>query len=60
MVVRCPWSPATFWVVILHRMSDIAQIPSAIEQGDTHAAEQLLLPVHKAYLRAWLRQALGG
>jgi RNA polymerase sigma factor (TIGR02999 family) len=34
--------PATFWTVILDRMSDVTQILSAIEQGDPHAAAQLL------------------
>jgi hypothetical protein len=34
--------PATFWIVFLDRMSDVTAILSAIEQGDPHAAEQLL------------------
>jgi RNA polymerase sigma factor (TIGR02999 family) len=34
--------PATFWTVILDQMSDVTRILSAIEQGDAHAAEQLL------------------
>jgi RNA polymerase sigma factor (TIGR02999 family) len=34
--------PATFWTIILDRMSDVTQILSAIDQGDPHAAEQLL------------------
>jgi len=42
MVVRCPFLPATFWTVILDRMSEVTHILSAIEQGDPHAAEQLL------------------
>src|SRR5262245_36272004 len=41
-VVRCPFLPATFWTVILNQMSDVTRILSAIEQGDPHAAEQLL------------------
>jgi hypothetical protein len=47
MVVRCPFLPATFWTVILDRMSDVTQILSAIEQGDPHAAEQLLPLVYE-------------
>jgi RNA polymerase sigma factor (TIGR02999 family) len=42
MVVRCPFLPATFWGVILDRMSDVTRILSAIDRGDKHAAEQLL------------------
>jgi RNA polymerase sigma factor (TIGR02999 family) len=42
MVVRCPFLPATFWTVILDRMSDVTRILSAIDRGDLHAAEQLL------------------
>jgi hypothetical protein len=34
--------PATFWAVILDRMSDVTHILSAIERSDPHAAEQLL------------------
>jgi RNA polymerase sigma factor (TIGR02999 family) len=34
--------PAIFSTVILDRMSDVTAILSAIEQGDPHAAEQLL------------------
>src|SRR5262249_26263190 len=41
-VVRCPFLPATFWTVILDRMSDVTTILAAIEQGDSSAAEQLL------------------
>jgi len=41
-VIRCPFLPATFRTVILDRMSDVTQILSAIEQGDAHAAKQLL------------------
>src|SRR5581483_4710837 len=41
-VVRSPFLPATFCTVILDRMSDVTRILSAIEQGDPHAAEQLL------------------
>jgi RNA polymerase sigma factor (TIGR02999 family) len=47
MVVRFPFLPATFWTVILDRMSDVTQILSAIEQGDPHAAEQLLPLVYE-------------
>ena len=32
---------ASFWTVILDRMSEVTRILSAIEQGDPHAAEQL-------------------
>jgi RNA polymerase sigma factor (TIGR02999 family) len=39
--------PATFWTVILDRMSDVTQILSAIEQGDPHAAAQLLPLVYE-------------
>jgi RNA polymerase sigma factor (TIGR02999 family) len=39
---------ATFWTVILGRMSDVTRILSAIEQGDPHAAEQLLPLVYEA------------
>jgi RNA polymerase sigma factor (TIGR02999 family) len=39
--------PATFWAVILDRMSEVTQILSAIEQGDAHAAEQLLPLVYE-------------
>jgi RNA polymerase sigma factor (TIGR02999 family) len=39
--------PATFWAVILDRMSDVTAILSAIEQGDPHAAEQLLPLVYE-------------
>jgi RNA polymerase sigma factor (TIGR02999 family) len=35
---------ASFWLVILDRMSDVTRILSAIEQGDPHAGE-LLLPL---------------
>jgi RNA polymerase sigma factor (TIGR02999 family) len=41
-VVRCPLLPATFWAVILDRMSEVTPILSAIERGDPHAAERLL------------------
>src|SRR5262245_7976548 len=37
-----PFLPATFWRVILDRMSDVTNILSAIERGDSSAAEQLL------------------
>jgi hypothetical protein len=37
--------PATFGTVILARMSDVTQMLSAIEEGDPHAAEQLLPPL---------------
>jgi RNA polymerase sigma factor (TIGR02999 family) len=40
--------PATFWAVILDLMSDVTAILSAIEQGDPHAAEQLLPLVYDA------------
>jgi RNA polymerase sigma factor (TIGR02999 family) len=39
--------PATFWTVILDQMSDVTAILSAIEQGDPHAAEQLLPLVYE-------------
>jgi hypothetical protein len=42
MVVRGPFLPATFWPVILDRMSDVTQILSAIEHGDSSTADQLL------------------
>jgi RNA polymerase sigma factor (TIGR02999 family) len=47
MFVRCPFLPAAFWTVILDRMSDVTQILSAIEQGDPHAAGQLLPLVYE-------------
>src|SRR5262245_2438461 len=37
-----PFLLASFWTVILDRMSEVTRILSAIEQGDPHAAEQLL------------------
>src|SRR5262249_49815087 len=46
-VVGCPFLPATSWAVILDRMSDVTRILSAIERGDTHAAEQLLPLVYE-------------
>src|SRR5262249_15117220 len=46
-VVRCPFLPATFGEVILDRMTDVTRILSAIEQGDPHAAEQLLPLVYE-------------
>src|SRR5262249_31734934 len=39
---RHPFLLASFWAVILDGMSDVTQILSAIEQGDPHAADQLL------------------
>jgi RNA polymerase sigma factor (TIGR02999 family) len=39
--------PFTFWTVIFDRMSDVTAILSAIEQGDPHAAEQLLPLVYE-------------
>jgi RNA polymerase sigma factor (TIGR02999 family) len=48
--------PATFWTVILERMSDVTQILSAIEQGDPHAAEQLLPLVYEELRRLAAQQ----
>ena len=56
-VVRCPFLPATFWTVILDRMSDVTHMLSAIERGDPHAAEQLL-PLVYAELRRLAAQKL--
>jgi RNA polymerase sigma factor (TIGR02999 family) len=33
---------AAVWLIILHLMTDVTRILSAIDQGDAHAAEQLL------------------
>ena len=50
-VVRCPFLPATFWTVILDRMSDVTQILSTIEEGDPSAAGQLLPLVYEELRR---------
>ena len=42
---------------MLAPMSEVTRILSAIEQGDPHAAEQLLPLV---YARAWLHQEIQG
>jgi RNA polymerase sigma factor (TIGR02999 family) len=49
--------PAAFCTIILERMSDVTQILSDIEQGDPHAAEQLL-PLVYAELRKLAAQRL--
>jgi ECF sigma factor len=46
-------------------MSEVTHILSAIEQGDPHAAEQLLPLIYEelrklAYARAWLHQEIQG
>src|SRR6516165_3272725 len=46
-VRRCPFLPAAFCTIILERMSDVTQILSDVEQGDPHAAEQLLPLVYE-------------
>ena len=53
-----PFLLATFWRVILKRMSEVTRILSAIEQGDPHAASQLLPLVYQE-LRQLAAQKLG-
>ena len=54
---RHPFLLASFWTVILDRMSEVTRILSAIEQGDPHAAE-LLLPLVYDELRRLAAQKL--
>src|SRR6516164_6879740 len=55
-VVRCPFLPATFRRVMLDPMSNVTAILSAIEQGDPHAAEQLLPLVYDELRKLAARQ----